>query len=129
MTVREAIERVDDVKPNSFTEQDKVRALNQLEQKIMAEVFYWPPVEINRQQLIYPDCLDYELLVDPPYDDIYEYYLEAWVDEHNGEYERYANSSALFNNRYGNFLAWFKNLYSPIEGYHGEERRFRHGYV
>ena len=130
MTPRQVINLVDDMKKNSFSIETKVYALNQLEQRIMHEVFYMAPVEVKKFALEYPDCLDHELIVDPPHDDMYEAYLCAWVDEHNTEAERYGNSAALFNAKYDNFVHWFKNMYAPMQGYISEERRLgRYGYM
>lgn len=122
MTPRQAINLVDDMKKNSFTIETKMYALNQLEQRIMAELFLWPKVEIDQWVLKYPDDLDHELLVDPPHDNIYEYWLDAWIDDHNTEAERHGNSAAMFNSMYNNFAAWFKNMYAPMQGYVSEEK-------
>lgn len=68
----------------------------------------------------YPDGLDMELLVKPPYDELYVLYLEAKIDAENGEYNKYQNSLQLYNNAYGNFLRWFAGTYDPVQGYKKE---------
>lgn len=127
MTLRQVIAMVDDVKPNAFTTANKIEWLNNLEGTLAAEVFLMAPEEIA--QLHYgPGDLDKVLLVDPPYDDIYELYLEAEIDRANGEYNKYQNTMQSFNARRGDFVTWFCQIWDPAQGYRKERPR-RYGTV
>ena len=117
MTVREAIDWVDEVKPNSFPDAVKTGWLNRLEGQLAAEVFLMAPVEI--EQLTLTDA-GYELLVNPPYDDIYTLWLEAKIDEANGEYNKYQNTMQIYNARLGDFVCWFAQTWDPAQGYRKE---------
>lgn len=55
----------------------------------------------------YPDGMDEELLVKAPHDELYVLYLKAKIDAENGEYSRYADSSQLYNEAYGNFVRYW----------------------
>ena len=127
MTLREVIEFVDDVKPNSFSAKQKVKWLEQLDGHIAAEDLVMNPAELDGLRYS-EDELDTELLVKHPYDDIYALWLEAQIDYANGEYEKYQNSMALYNEHYGAFACWFADHFEgpPPRPPHG--RRDWHGF-
>jgi len=118
MTIREAIRRVDDVKPNAFPEEAKLKWLSDLDGRLALNVFLMATAELRCFQYSYPADLDIELLVLPPHDDIYTAYLAAKIDEANGEYEKYQNSMTAYNSLYGDFVRWFAALYEPAQGYY-----------
>ncbi len=115
MTVSQAIRRVDDVKPNAFSNHTKTIWLNEIEGMVQTEVFLWNPVDAI--QYDYAQDKDRELLVNPPHDKLYPAYLEARIDFANGEYSRYQNSMQLFNSFYGEFMRWYANVYQPADAY------------
>ena len=120
MTVKEAIDAADDVKPNAFTTATKIAWLNKLEGTIASEVFLMAPAEV--QQFKYTtDDMSAELLVAAPYDDIYELYLEAMIDQKNGEYNKYQNTMQSYHARYADFVCWFCQNWDPVQGYMKEE--------
>ena len=120
MKSKEVIRQTDLAKPNAFEEELKFLWLTALEGQIAADVFLMAPVETEQFNYSYPAGLDMELLVKPPYDELYVLYLEAKIDAENGEYNKYLNSLQLYNNAYGNFLRWFAGTYDPVQGYKKE---------
>ncbi len=44
-------------------------------------------------------------------------YLKAKIDAENGEYSRYADSSQLYNEAYGNFARYWGRTHEPAQGY------------
>ena len=122
MTIRQVIEQVDGVKPNAFTAADKINWINNLEGSLAAEVFLMAPEEIAQLHYDASD-MDTELLVSPPYDDIYELYLEAQIDRENGEYNKYQNTAQSYNARRGDFVTWFCQIWDPAQGYRKERPR------
>lgn len=121
MTASEAIERADSVKPNAFTEEEEFNWLVTLDSKIAMELFLMSPQDMEQIRLKYPEDLNSELLVNYPHDEIYPLYLMARIDEMNGEYNKYANSSAIFNDYYSQFSCWFLQAYDPVQGYINRE--------
>jgi len=117
MTIREAIQWVDDIKPNSFSDETKLKWLSALEGRLALNVFLLAGVELRYFQYGYPADMDAELLVQPPHDDIYTAYLAAKIDEANGEYELYQNSMTTYNGLFGGFARWFARTYEPAQGY------------
>lgn len=116
-TIREIIERVDETRPNSFTEKVKLSWLSELEGKIAADVMLMSIDEIRELEYKHPDSLDKEPLVSYPHQDMYVYWLEAKIDYANGEYNKYQNSMEFYNQHYTTFVRWFANTYEPAHGY------------
>ena len=117
MTLSDVIQRVDEIKPNAFTNKTKTEWLNEVEGMVQTEVFLWAP-----EQIIVYDYVAYndtELLVDPPHDKLYWAYLTAMIDFANGEYNKYQNTMQLFNSYFGEFMRWFAMNYRPADT-HGE---------
>ena len=127
MKIQEAIDWADEMKPNAFTSKVKLAWLNALEGRIAADVFLMAPAEIAVLRYTEED-MGAELLVAPPHDDIYTLWLQAKIDEANGEYNKYVNSMQIYNEHFGNFVRWFASLYEPAQGYRREEEP-THGIV
>ena len=120
MKVQEVIAMVDDVKPNAFDVATKVKWLDALEGTLASEVFLLAPAEVEQLRLS-PSKLGVELLIGPPYDDIYELWLEAQIDKANGEYNKYQNTMQFYNSRRADFVTWFCQTWDPAQGYKKEE--------
>lgn len=99
MTPNKVIEIVDRLKPNSYSEEDKLRWLSELDGKVQRLVIQSDDVI----QYAYPDDMDRELLIPAPFDDVYGLYLEAMIDYHNREYDYYNNSMVMFETRYSDY--------------------------
>ena len=118
MTVNECIAHVDEVKPNAFQDDTKVRWIGQLEGRIAAEIFLMAPAELRKFHFTSMDeDGGKELLADPPYDDIYTAYLTAKVDSKNGEYNKLSTAAQAFNRLWDEFSAYIANTYDPAGGY------------
>jgi len=55
-----------------------------------------------------------ELLIEEPYAEVYTFYIMSMIDYYNGETARYANSSAMFNNAYMEYAAYYNRTHEPI---------------
>ena len=66
-----------------------------------------------------------ELFVPAPHDKLYRYFLEAMIDYHNGETNRYMNASQLFNDAWDDFITYICYVYAPANGlqYPGRPRK------
>lgn len=122
-TIKEIIDRVDENKPNAFPTEMKVAWLSLLEGKIAADILAMNIMEIRQLDFKYPQCLEHEPLITYPHEDIYDNWLIAKIDYENGEYDKYANSMAMFNETYDNFACWFLSVYDPAQGYGREWRQ------
>ena len=110
MTIIDAIHRVDGIKPNGFQMQEKLFWLSTLDGYVKSELLD-PRAGAPAEKFAgYGEHtpLTQELLVPHPYDELYIRYLEVQIDCANGEYEKYNNSTALFNaawEAYAKFVA------------------------
>lgn len=116
-TIKEIIARVDEIRPNGFTERVKLAWVSELEGKIAADVMLMSIDEIRNLEYKYPDDLENEPMVSYPHQEVYVYWLQAQIDYTNGEYNKYQNSMEMYNQHYGNFVRWFANTYAPAQGY------------
>ena len=117
MTIREALEKVDKLKPNQFEDAEKVRWLNDLDAMIKADI-----IDTHEgAELVTFDGYDEdtdadtELLVPSPYSDIYLHYLFAQIDFNNAEYTRYNNAISMFNSKYIDFAAHYNRTHLPLQ--------------
>jgi len=114
-TIQQILDLIDEVVPNAFLPEVKTEWLSQLDGKIAGEVLLTvDPIEFH---YVYPDCAEWNVIVPWPYDDIYETWLRAKIDFANGEYEKYNNSSEMFNAQLREYKSWFLNTYRPGQGY------------
>lgn len=131
MTILECITRVDSVKPNAYTVEEKVRWLSYLDASIKAQIIDTHEEEIvetveetetseeteNIEEvkgLPYScDRLTDELLVPFPYDELYMAYLKAKIDEENGETVRYNNTASSFNTLLSEFARAYNREHMP----------------
>ena len=113
MTAREIIDHVNEVKPNALSDGIKLRWLNVIERRIALEVLLMAPAQLSELELGLTDTP----LIDPPYDDLYVYWLEARIDEAHGEYDRYNNSAQMFSALWSDFACFFANRYDPAQGF------------
>lgn len=114
--IREIIKRVDEMKPNAFSEPIKVRWISLLDGKVAVSVYRMDIVDARKLEYMHPVCLDHEPLIDFPYDDLYDLWLGAMIDFENGEYNKYQNTMEMFNSRYYEFVRWIADTYDPSQG-------------
>lgn len=116
MKIIEAINRVDTMKPNVYTQDEKIEWLSTLDGMIKRDVIDthhgWEKVEFNGYDPETPTTK--ELLVKAPYDDIYVLWLESKIDYSNGEYVKYNNSITRFNDTYSAFTNWYNRTHMPM---------------
>ena len=117
MKVRDAIAEVDALKPNMFTEEDKVRWLSRLEARIYGEIICTHERNAGEEEISFPELSpesgDKELIVGLPYDELYLRWLEAQIDFHNREYEAFNNVNAVFEAVYGAFRNAYNQSHMP----------------
>lgn len=143
MTTGEIIRKVDELRPNTYTDQMKIGWLSELDGKIHAEIICthtdkkeddetpWNnPLDIengakepenNVQPFTTYSTLNDELLIPFPYGgDVYVFYLMSQIDFYNAEIAKYNQSITLYNNAYQAYANWYNRTHSPIR----RSRRF-----
>ncbi len=115
MTIIEAINKFDVLKPNSYTQTEKVKWLSTLDGVIKSEII---DTHEGGEDIVfngYEDTtsVETEMLVPYPYDDIYIKWLESQIDYNNAEYQKYNNSTTAYNNAYSAFERYYNRQHMP----------------
>lgn len=114
MTIKQAIDTADAVKPNRFPREVKIKWLLSLENRIYNEIY--ANHEDGGEQMILPGGEDEEteLFAKQPYDEMYILYLAAKIDSRNAEYGRYNNEIKQFNEIYSDFEKFWQSKHMPL---------------
>lgn len=115
MTIIEAINAVDALKPNTYTQSEKIRWLSTLDGLIYREIIQTHTDTENVEFDGYTDDtpVDTVLLVESPYDELYIAWLESKIDYSNAEYSKYNNSITRFNDAYSAFSKYYNRTNTP----------------
>ena len=115
MTILEAVHKIDTVKPNSYTQPEKVRWLSTIDGIIKSEIIdtHEGGEDIVFEGYFDDTDLDTMLLVPAPYDDIYVRWLEARIDYANGEISKYNNSLTAYNDAYDLYANYYNRKHMP----------------
>lgn len=115
MTVKEAIALVDRLKPNRFSEEDKIKWLSEIDGLIVREL-----VETHENSPLEGVFEGYnksdkstDLIAPYPYDTLYRWYLESQIDLGNMEIDKYNNSKTMFNNAYLTYTDYYNRTHMP----------------
>ena len=113
MTIIEAIDKINTLKPNSYTQVDKVKWLSALDGIIKTEIIdTHEGAETHEFDGYNEDTpVEKELLVPYPYDDVYVKWLEAQIDYANGDTAKYNNSMAMYNTAYSSFERYYNRTF------------------
>ena len=118
MTVIEAIEEADVLKPNLFQVQNKIAWLSRLDLRVYNEVMLthqWNEGETDPQFTGYTkDDTETTLLVPEPWAEMYVYYLSAMIDFNNLEYDGFNASNAMFETVYSQYANRYNDEHMPI---------------
>ena len=115
MTISEALHRADEVKPNTYTDLDKIRWLSTLDGLIKTKIIdtHEGAESVTFKEYDETTSLATELLVPAPYDHIYIHWLEAMIDYANDEYDRYANTMEMYNSAWNTFENYYNRTHMP----------------
>ena len=116
MRISEAISKVDALKPNTYTPEDKVEWLSTLDGRVKSQIIDTHQCNEPIYFYGYDSIADQEteLLVPAPYDEMYLRWLEAMIDYHNSDDDRYNNAIILFNNVYEGYKKHYTRTHMPI---------------
>lgn len=124
MTIQQAMDRADAMKPNMMLLPVKIGFLSEIEGKIHEEIIMTHEhTEEEETCPVYDENTDTdtEMLVPAPYDMVYVYWLMAQIDHLNQEMDKYNNDRGLFEDAWGNFADYWNRKKMPIQ----RNREFR----
>lgn len=137
MRIRDAIDRVDAVKPNTYPLDEKIRWLSYIDGIIKTDTIdchekrrHHPFIhkidtEKPLEEQIQPEereeintfytseDMGKKLLAPYPYDELYVAYLKMKIDEENGETQRYNNTATMFNSYYSDYIQAYHRTHKP----------------
>ena len=114
MKIIEAINGIDSLKHNTYSESDKVAWLSRLDAMVKKHI-----IDTHEGDEVtftgYDDSTDLqtELLIPAPYDEVYLRWMEAQIDYHNGEYDRYNNAMDMFHTAYEGYQNYYNRTHMP----------------
>ena len=116
MTIMGAISHIDEVKPNGYSQIDKIRWLSTLDGIVKAEIIdtHEGGKDVPFKGYDEQTPLTQEMLVPYPYDDLYIRWLESQIDYANGEYNKYNNSITVYNKAFADFERAYNRTHMPI---------------
>lgn len=115
MTIMDALYRIDELKPNSYSQPEKIKWLSSLDGVIKSEII---DTHEGGEDIVFSGYDEYAdlntvLLAPAPYDDIYIKWLEAMIDYTNGEYGKYNNSLVAYNDAYDLYQRHYNRTHMP----------------
>ena len=115
MTIGEAIKKTDELQPNSFGQEDKIRWLSQLDRELWREVVLTHEGAEDAAEPEYREDTadDTVLLVEGPYDCMYIHWLQSRIDYALAEYGRFNNSNAAFEADRMAWRMWYNRTHMP----------------
>ena len=102
MTLGAAIEALDALKVNAYSNEQKTAWINDLEARVQTEALRTYPGSALTAYTWATDQ-DATLLIDQAYDNCYVLYLTAMIDFHNMEWMTYSNSMIMFNTMFTDY--------------------------
>lgn len=117
MTIDQALHTVNSLKPHNIERARLVDWLDRLDRRAFVDV-----ISIHEPEESTPAAFDgYDqntdpdtvLLIPPPYDEVYRFYLEMEIDLTNREYESYNNNAALYAAAFGKWARAYHREHRP----------------
>lgn len=115
MTIKEAIDRIDSLKHNTYSSADKIAWLSELDwsAKTLVIDLHEGSDDVTFEGYTSTTPTDTELLIPPPFDSIYLHWLAAQIDYYNGEYDKYNAAIALYNALYDAYSKNYTTNHMP----------------
>ena len=118
MTLQEALDLADELKPNMMLTATKIRFISEVEGKVHKEILMKHVHDAEAETCpVYDsdtDADETELLVPAPYDMLYVYYLMSKIDMMNQEEDKEYNNRVRFENAWREFGDYWTREHMPI---------------
>ena len=117
MTIQEALDTADRMKPNMMDTGLKIKFLNEIEGKVYEEIVMThlhTPAEAVRPEYDTGTDPATQLIMPAPYDQFYVYWIMMKIDLLNQEADKYNNDAALFDQEYRSMQDWWNRKRMPL---------------
>ena len=118
MTIQEALDKTDELKPNMMSRPMKINFLQELDQQIYEEILLTHKHEPAEEVLPeYSDDSDpgTVLLVPDRYAKVYVYWLMCQIDWQQREMDMYNNDRAHYEAAYAEMQDWWNRTRMPVQ--------------
>ena len=118
MTLQEAVDITDEMKPNMMNIRLKMKYLTEIEQLIHEEIIlkHEHPAEMDEKpEYTEESSPDTVLRIPDPYAMVYVYWLMTKIDIQNQEDGRYNVDRAQFENAYDTMSDWWTRNHMPMQ--------------
>ena len=117
MKIIEAINGLDALKFNTYSQDDKIQWLSRLDNMVKKQIIdtHEGAESVSFGGYTADTPLDTVLLVPAPWDEVYLRWLEAQIDYHNGEYDKYNNAIIMFNTAFEAYAAYYTQNHMPVK--------------
>lgn len=115
MTLIEAINEVDELCPNIYSQEQKIRWLSRLDGIIKTKIIdtHEGGEAVRFAGYHEKTPLETVLLAPAPYDSIYLLWLEARIHYSDGETTRFNNTNAMYNAEFMEFSNFYNRAHMP----------------
>lgn len=122
MTIQGAINGLDDLTHNTYTQENKVTWLSRVDTMVKKLVIDTHDGGEDVPFSGYNEDTDLEtvLLIPEPFDEAYLRWMEAQIHYHNGEYDKYNNAVVMFNTAFDAYKSDYTRNHMPLQS----EKRF-----
>ena len=117
MKIIEAITRLEALKFNTYKQNDKVDWLSRLDSMVKKQIIdaHEGAEAVSFSGYTADTPTETVLLVPAPYDEMYLRWLEAQIDYHNGEYDKYNNAIIMFNTIFEAYKQHYNSAHKPVQ--------------
>ena len=112
MTIKELIDYVGEIRPNSYGNQTKMVWINEIEGAVQTEIMGIYPADLMSYDA--QTDLDTELLVKAPHAKLYAWYVVAMMDLISMGDAAYENSYRIFNKFWDEYARWYLRTHRMI---------------
>ena len=112
MTIKELIDYVGEIRPNSYGNQTKMVWINEIEGAVQTEIMGIYPADLMSYDA--NTDLDTELLVKAPHAKLYAWYVVAMMDLVSMGDAAYENSYRIFNNFWNEYARWYLRTHRTV---------------
>lgn len=119
-TIGEVLSYFDNQVPNQYSDEEKIRWLNEIESQIYNDIIltHKDADKIAFHGFTTDTDINTQMIVDLEYSELYRFWLEKSVCYANGEIDRMNNAMTMFQTYYDNYFSYYNRNHRPI-GTHG----------
>ena len=116
MKIYDAINSIDSLMFNTNSQKDKIDWLSRMDWIVKRHVIdtHEGGEDVTFTGYNENTAMETELLVPPPYDEVYLRWMEAQIHYHNGEYDKYNAAIVMYNTAFDAYANFYKQNHMPI---------------